>query len=139
MALTDIYAGTSGDVTASGFNCDIDGWNGTFGAEQTISWRTFASKFLNKKNTGYGGSGSFTGTIQFGAADTQPFPAVTGGVVDPDSFEGVSFTLTAESGCTITFTGNITTTALTRTAADRMTGTFNFDVDGEYSITWATS
>lgn len=136
MPLTDIVGGTTGAVTASGFNTDLDAWSGRFGAEDTVAYRTFASKFKKKKNVGYGGSGTFRGTIQFDAAGTTPMPTVTGGVVDVDSFEGVSFTLTAETGCTYTFTGNITIISLSRQATDRMTGEFGFDVDGEYSQTW---
>lgn len=132
--MADIYGGTTGDVTASGFNCDIDQWTFTVGAEGTISYRTFASKWLNKKNVSYGGSGSFRGTIQFDAANTQPVPSSTGGGINPASFEGVSFTLTAETGCTLTFTGNVTTTELTRIATDRMTGVFNIEADGEVSV-----
>lgn len=134
--MSDIYGGTSGDVTASGFNADIDQWDFTVGAEDTIAYRTFSSLWKSKKNVGYGGSGSFRGTIQFDAATTQPIPSATGGEVAVASFEGVSFTLTAEAGCTLTFTGNITTTNYTRSAGDRMTGTFNIEADGPVSIAW---
>jgi hypothetical protein len=133
---TDIVAGTSGAVTASGFNVDLDGWSARIGAEDTIAYRTFASKWKSKKNTGYGGSGSFRGTIQYNASTTAPVPTVTGGVIDVDSFEGVSLTLTAESGCTYTGTANITVVDLQRSSGDRMIGTFNFEFDGAVSSTW---
>lgn len=133
---TDIVGGTSGDITAAGFNADIDGWSATVGAESTVNYRTFSSVWFKKKNVGYGGSGQFTGTLQFDAADTAPLPSLTGGVISHTAFEGVSLTLTAESGCTFTGTANITTVAVNRPSADRMTGTFNFEFDGEVSITW---
>lgn len=134
--MADIYGGTDGDVTATGFNADIDGWTMTVGAEDTIQYRTFSSDWKSKKNVGYGGSGQFTGTIQFDASSTQPVPTATGGTVLPSSFEGISFTLTATSGCTLTFTGNITTVDLNRQASDRMTGTFRFEADGAVDVTW---
>lgn len=134
--MADIVAGTTGDVTASGFNVDIDQWAVAVGAEDTVNYRTFSSLWKNKKNTGYGGSGSFRGTVQFDAANTQPVPSLTGGVIDAASFEGVSLTLTATTGCTYTGTANITITNQTRDANDRMIGTFNFEFDGAVSITW---
>lgn len=133
--MADIYGGTSGDVTASGFNCDLDQWSFDVGAEDRIAYRTFSSLWKSKKNVGYGGSGSFRGTIQFDAAGTKPLPD-SSGTIDPVSFEGVSFTLTAEAGCTYTFTGNVTTTNQTRSAGDRMIGVFNFEVDGAVSTAW---
>lgn len=134
--MSDIVAGTSGAVTASGFNVDLDAWSARIGAEDTVAWRTFASKWKSKKNTGYGGSGSFRGTIQYDASSTAPMPTLTGGVIDASSFEGVSLTLTAETGCTYTGTANITVVDLQRTAGDRMIGTFNFEFDGAVSQAW---
>lgn len=139
MALTDLVAGTDGAVTASGFNVDIDNWQGSIGAEDTVAYRTFSSLWKSKKNTGYGGSGSFRGTIQHGAASTEPLPTLTGGVIDAASYEGVSLTLTAKTGCTYTGTANITIFNIVRDANDRSIGTFNFEFDGEPSQTWATS
>lgn len=136
MAVKDIVGGTDGAITASGFNCDLDAWSASVGAEDTASWRTFTSKWKKKKNIGYGLSGQFSGTIQFDAATTKPVPSATGGQINPTSFEGVSFTLTATVGCTFTFTGNVTVLDVQRPAADRMTGTYRFEADGPVSITW---
>lgn len=131
----DIVSGTTGDVTASGFNCDLDGWSGNLQADKT-SYRTFASPWKKQKNVAYALSGQFTGTIQYNAASTKPIPTLTGGVVSTVAFEGVSFTLTAHTGCTYTFTGNVAGINVNRTATDRMTGTFAFDSDGPVSVTW---
>lgn len=133
---TDIVAGTDGAVTATGFNVDLDQWAAPIGAEDTVNYRTFTSKWKTKKNTGYGGSGSFRGTLQFDAAGTAPMPSLTGGVIDTDSFEGVSLTLTATTGCTYTGTANITIVNTTRDANDRAIVTCNFEFDGEVSIAW---
>lgn len=134
MAATDIVGGTSGAVTAAGFGVDLDSWSARIGAEDTVAYRTFASKWKNKKNIGYGGSGSFRGTIQYDDTGTAPMPTDT--TIDADGFEGVSLTLTAETGCTYTGTANITVVDLTRDAADRMIGTFNFEFDGPVTQTW---
>ncbi|MEO0966429.1 MAG: hypothetical protein AAFY08_15090 [Planctomycetota bacterium] len=133
---TDIVGGTTGAVTATGFNVDVDGWQATTGAEDTVGYRTFSSVWKSKKNVGYGGSGSFTGTVQFDDTGTAPMPSLTGGEIDAASFEGVSLTLTATTGCTYTGTANITTVAVNRSSGDRMTGTFNFEFDGPISIAW---
>ena len=135
MPATDIVSGTTGDVTASGFNADIDAWTFDIQADE-VAWRTFTSPMKKKKNVAYGGSGQFTGTIQYDAADTTPAPAATGGALTTASFEGVSFTLTAFTGCTYTFTGNVTGINLSRPSTDRMTGTFRFSVDGAITQTW---
>lgn len=135
MALTDIVSGTDGDVTASGFNAEIDAWTFDLSAD-SVSYRTFTSAWKKQKNVAYGATGQFTGTIQFDAASTSPMPTATGGEVNTPSFEGVSFTLTATTGCTYTFTGNVTGIGLNRTATDRMTGTFRFNTDGAVTQTW---
>lgn len=132
----DIYAGTDGNAAASGFNLDIDQWQAAVGAEDTIAWRTFANAWKSKKNTGYGGSGSFRGTVQRDISSSAPMPSLTGGSVDRTSFEGVSLTLTAAAGCTLTGTANMTIVNLTRDANDRMIGVVNFEFDGAVSIAW---
>ena len=134
--MSDIVAGTDGAVTAAGFNVDLDQWQAAIGAEDTVNWRTFSTLWKNKKNTGYGGSGSFRGTLQSNASSTAPMPSLTGGVIDAASFEGVSLTLTATTGCTYTGTANITIVNTTRDANDRAIVTCNFEFDGEVSIAW---
>lgn len=129
----DIYAGTTGDVTATGFNCDLESWSFEVSADNAEK-RTFSSVWKKRKNTAYGGQGQFEGTIQFNQANSQPIPSSTGGGITTASFEGVSFTLTAETGCTLTFTGNIEGVNLRRVATDFMTGTFRMAADGEVSI-----
>lgn len=132
---TDIVSGTTGAVTASGFNCDVDAWT-TDVEVDTVSYRTFENAWKKRKNVAYGMTGQFTGTIQFDAADTKPMPSSTGGTINNTSFEGVSLTLTATTGCTYTGTGNIEGINLSRSATDRMTGTFRFGFDGQPSQTW---
>ena len=132
---SDIVAGITGAVTAIGFNVDLDSWSASIGAEDTVGYRTFSSVWKTKNNTGYGGSGSFRGTLQYDAADTAPMPDATG-VIDTTGFEGVSLTLTMLTGCTYTGTANITMIASQRSATDRAIGTFNFEFTGEVSITW---
>lgn len=132
---TDIVSGTTGDVTASGFNCDIEAWSGQLQVD-TTSYRTFASPWKSQKNVAYSMSGQFQGTIQFDASSTAPMPILTGGAIDTVSFEGVSFTLTATTGCTYTFTGNMTGVGLNRPSTDRMTGTFSFQSDGAVTQAW---
>jgi hypothetical protein len=126
---TDIVSGTTGDVTASGFNGDIDGWSATLSADE-VTWRTFASAWKTAANVAYGATGQFTGTIQFNAANTAPASATN------TAWEGVSLTLTATTGCTLTGTANITSVAVNRPATDRMTGTWAFTFTGAPVITW---
>jgi hypothetical protein len=135
----DIVAGTSGAVTGENyFNCDVDAWSARIGGEDTVGYRTFSSDWKTKKNTGYGGSGSLRGTIQFDDEDTEPISGLGDGPVGA-IFEAIDFVLTAETGCTYTFTGNLTIVDLQRTSGDRMVGTFNFEADGEISQTWDES
>lgn len=94
---------------------------------------------MNKRNVSYGGSGQFTGTIQFGDSNTAPVPSATGGEINTTSFEGVDLVLTADTGCTFSGKANITTVQANRPAADRMTGTWNFEFDGPVSRTWDES
>lgn len=133
---TDIVGGTDGAISASGFNVDLDQWSASIGAEDTVQYRTFSSRWKSKKNVGYGGTFQFRGTIQFDDSNTAPLPTLTGGVVDAASFEGVSATLTATTGCTYSGTANITVMDLTRDANDRMIGTFRGEFDGEVSQSW---
>ena len=130
---TDIVGGITGDVTASGFNGDIDGWSASIEVDST-RYRTFASQWKKSKNVAYGMSGQFTGTIQFDSATTEPVPSST--TITDTAFEGVSLTLTATTGCTYTGTGNITGVDLQRPSTDRMTGTWKFEFDGQPSQTW---
>ena len=132
---SDIYGGTEGQVSANGFNGDMDAWTAEIEVQET-TWRPFASRWQKRKNVAYGGTGQFQGTIQFNSSDTQPMPANGGGDVDAASFEAVSITLTAEEGCTISGTANITGISLNRPANDRMSGTWRFSFDGEVQITW---
>ena len=126
----DIVGGTSGDVTASGFNGDIDAWSAQVQTNRA-TWRTFKSKFRRSKNVTYWMSGQFSGTIQFNDTDTAPMPTKSGGTIDVDSFEGVDLTLTAESGVTYTGKADITAVDINRPANDRMTGTWSFEFTGE--------
>jgi len=133
---TDIVSGITGAVTATGFGVNLDAWTASIGAEETVGYRTFTTPWKSKKNVAYGGSGQFSGVIQYNAAGTAPAPTLTGGVIDTASFEGVSLTLTAETGCTYTGTANITVIDLNRSATDKMTGTFWFEFDGPVSQAW---
>ena len=132
---SDIVGGTTGDVTASGFNCDIDGWSFDAQIDEAM-WRTFASKWKKRANVAYAATGEFTGTIQFNDTNTAPMPKSTGGTINDAAFEGVSLTLTADTGCTLTGTANIVGVGLRRVATDRMTGTFRFAFTGQPSETW---
>ena len=134
MAATDIVGGVDGDVTASGFNGDIDGWSASVEVD-TTRYRTFSSAWKKSKNVAYGMSGQFTGTIQFDDTTTSPVPADNGGI-DSSSFEGVTLTLTATTGCTFGGTGNITGVDVSRPSTDRMTGTWRFEIDGEPTTAW---
>lgn len=138
MAKKDIVGGTTGAITASGFNGDVDGWSAEITAD-SVRWRTFANKWKKSKNVAYQMQGQFTGTIQFDDANSAPVPKNTGGTVKETSFEGVSLTLTAETGCTFTGTANVVGVNLQRTAVDRMTGTFRFEFDGQPTETWDES
>ena len=71
--LTDIVSGTDGDVTAAGFNGDIDAWSGRIQVD-TTRYRTFSSAWAKNRNVTYSMGGQFSGTIQYGAADTAPVP-----------------------------------------------------------------
>lgn len=133
--ITDIVSGTTGDVTAPGFNADIDAWSAEITADEA-SWRTFASAWKKRKNVAYQMQGQFSGTIQFDDASTAPVPSNTGGTIKETAFEGVSLVLTAEIGCTFTGTANVVGVNLQRVAIDRMTGTFRFAYDGQPSVTW---
>lgn len=135
MAKQDIVGGTDGAVTASGFNCDVDGWSADIEVDEA-TWRTFASKWKKRANVSYGMTGQFTGTIQFNDTNAAPVPKNTGGTINDAAFEGVSLTLTATTGCTFTGTANVVGTNLNRIATDRMTGTFRFAFVGQPSETW---
>ena len=135
MSATDIVGGTDGEITASGFNGDIDGWSANIQTNRA-TWRTFSSKWRKSKNVTYWMSGQFTGTIQFGATDTAPAPSSTGGNVDDASFESVDLTLTATTGCTYTGKADITGVQVNRPSNDRMTGTWSFEFVEQPSQTW---
>lgn len=135
MAAKDIVSGITGDVTASGFNVDVDAWTAEIQVDET-AYRTFSSPWKRRKNVAYSMQGQFTGVVQFDAADTKPVPSSTGGTVTNASFEGVSLTLTAHTGCTYTGTANITGVSLERGATGEMKGTYRFAFDGQPSETW---
>ena len=129
MALTDIVAGTTGAVTASGFNAALESWAATINTP-TVTSRTLDAEWLTSDIVSAQLTGSFTGKIQFDAASSSPVPSSLSG------YKNVSFTLTATTGCTFTFTGNVTSVALTRSSVDHMRGTFNFESDGEVTVAW---
>ncbi len=133
--MADLVGGTTGSVAASGFNCDVDGWSASVRVGE-VTYRTFSSEWLSRKNISFTMEGSFTGTIQYDAANTAPMPTSTGGGINGVAFSGVSLVLTAHTGCTFTGTANITGIDLTRQASDRATGTWNFAFDGQPSMTW---
>lgn len=135
MAKQDIVGGTDGAVVASGFNGDIDAWSMAIEVDE-VNWRTFANKWKKRRNVAYSGSGRFTGTIQFDDSNTKPMPASTGGGINEASFEGVSLTLTATTGCTYTGKANITGININRPSNDRMTGEWSFVWDGQPNETW---
>lgn len=135
MPETDIVSGTDGAVAASGFNGDVEAWTAAIEVD-TVAYRTFSSKWKTRKNVAYGMSGQFQGTIQFDASNTAPVPTATGGTINEASFEGVSLTLTATTGCTFSGTANIVGVDLNRSATNRMTGTWRFEFDGQPSETW---
>ena len=130
MAVTDIVGGTDGDITAQGFHGDVDGWTAEIGVDEA-TWRTFADKWKKRANVAYQMTGTFTGTIQFDAADTSPTASL-----DEASFEGITLTLTATTGCTYTGTANVTGVSLNRIATDRMTGSWRFGFVGQPTETW---
>lgn len=136
--MSDIVSGVNGDVTASGFNIDIDGWTTEVQVNEA-TWHTFGSAWLKRANVSYGMTGQFTGTVQYDAATTAPMPVATGGLVQNSGFEGVTLTLTAETGCTYTGTANIVGVSLARPADNRMTGTFRFAFVGQPTQTWDES
>jgi hypothetical protein len=135
MAKKDIVGGITGAVTAAGFNGDIDAWSAATGVDEE-TWRTFGSAWKKRANVAYEMTGQFTGTIQRDATATAPMPASTGGVVNDAAFEGVTLTLTADTGCTYSGPANITGLNLSRPAAGRMTGTWQFAFIGQPVQTW---
>lgn len=135
MAAKAIVGGTTGAVSATGFNGSMDGWTMEISADEA-TWRSFDSAWKQRANAAYQASGQFTGTIQMDDTASAPAPASTGGLIADASFEGVSITLTATTGCTYSGTANITGVSLARPADNRMTGTWRFAFTGQPVQAW---
>jgi len=132
MPVKDIVGGATGSVTLpTGFGVDITDWDATV-ASDVAEWQPMASESKKTKVVSLSLSGSCQGTAQFNAAATNPLPT---GVLAGASFAG-SFVLTAETGCTLSFTGNITSSAITRPGNERVTVAYQFVSDGDVTVAW---
>ena len=126
--MANIIGGTNGGVTAANFNVDVTEWAATINADSD-EYRALGSEWKTTGLSGFMLSGTFSGKVQYNASSTAPIS------VTPSEWKSISFTLTAEDGCTYTFTGNMTSAGIDRVAGFS-TGTFSFISTGAVSRSW---
>lgn len=137
MAATPI-SGTTGSVTLpSGHNARIRAWSGTL--SQSINDATGFSQA--RWATNLGGiaslSGSASGYLEFDAATTTPGLVTT---AQPTmAVAGASMVLQAGTGCSITFTGVISSISLGQSVDGVGTVAFSFVSSGALTETWDQS
>lgn len=128
-----LITGTGGAVALpSGFSGKLTSWAGTLTvADQDITGFD-DSGWLSFVETCSSFTGSAAGWAQYDASGTKPAPFVAG------SNTG-SFTLTALAGCTLAFSGIMSSVNMSRQNCQAMPLTFNFKATGPVAITWDVS
>lgn len=134
--------GPGGGFTGpAGFNARYESWEATldFGAVDVTGFDDNGYNYTEATSCKLTGSAS--GTMQYGDATTSPIPsAALSSTFAPASLAG-SITLTVATGCTLTFTGVVVSSSLSRSAKSGTKGdvTHNFENQGAITETWDES
>jgi hypothetical protein len=127
-------------TTLSGFNLKADGWAFDYKIE-TVDTSGFADgAFRTREPAVASGTFTVTGTAEGGSSTLVPAALADGsGMAEGDLGSNAkgSFTLTAESGNTIGFTGVVTGVSVDRRFDGRMEYTLTGETTGAITQSWA--
>jgi hypothetical protein len=129
-----VICGTSGNATIASRGARLAAWTINLNHELNDATGFGGSGWRQNKTSLKSASGSASGFLTKGtSSDTPNFTALS------SCSEGEAITLTADTGCTYTFTGNISNIAIGTSVAGLATVTFDFVSNGTVTEAWVTS